>query len=352
METLLGKTVNLIKQKKSKEFIKTAFNYLRYEFLKIWFKATLKNTDPDLKKVNKNWVIYTYLKSKYSKFIKNYKIQDYQVHGNSNFIWWCWFQGEENAPEITKMCLESVRRNFPGKEIIIITEKNMRDYVSFPGFIEKKYKKGIISRTHLSDILRLELLIKYGGLWIDSTVFCTAEPSYIYKTPLFMFKTKEKNDPATVAQSWFIYSRKNDPILILTKTLLYKYWQNHNYMIHYFLIYFFLKIASDKFKDEWERIPFFSDIPPHILQRELFMPFSKERFEQIKRMSDIHKLTYKFPANADFESKNTFYKEILNKLTSEPIANMTGGGYRSRVIFRKKSKSCFQSKLRKMEACS
>ena len=32
---------------------------------------------------------------------------------------------------------------------------------------------GQITKTHLSDLLRLELLIRYGGTWIDATVFCT-----------------------------------------------------------------------------------------------------------------------------------------------------------------------------------
>ena len=39
--------------------------------------------------------------------------------------------------------------------------------------MEEKKKKGIISRTHYSDLLRLEILGNYGGIWLDSTFFCT-----------------------------------------------------------------------------------------------------------------------------------------------------------------------------------
>ena len=40
-----------------------------------------------------------------------------------------------------------------GKNVIVITEKNMYDYVSMPDFIIEKYKKGIISKTHFSEIV-------------------------------------------------------------------------------------------------------------------------------------------------------------------------------------------------------
>lgn len=313
MENIFSKTSNLLKQKKYRFFFKLSSNYLRFMRLRFWFKITFKETEPNLKKVNKNWIVYTYLKSKYKKFVKNYELPQKLQQKNSDYVWWCWFQGEENAPKIAKACLESVRRNFHGKKIIVITEKNMRDFVSFPDFIEKKYKRGIISRTHLSDFLRLELLIKYGGVWIDSTVLCTSEPDYIFNLPFFVFKTKEDNDPAIAAQSWFISSKSNNPILILTRDLLYRYWQKHNYQIHYFILFFFMKLASEKFINEWKNIPFFSDIPSHILQRELFENYSDERMAQIKRMSDIHKLTYKFKEKTDSEKPGTFYKKIINE---------------------------------------
>ena len=209
----------------------------------------------------------------------------------------------------------------PDKKIIVLTEANMWDYVSMPDFIKEKYKKGIISRTHFSDLLRLELLITYGGTWIDSTVLCTAEPNYAFNTPLFAFKTNEKNDPATAAQNWFMSAEKNNPILCLTRELHYKYWEKCNYQIHYFIFYFFMKLAAEKYNKEWNLIPFFSDVPPHIMQRELFTEYSKERMEQLKRMSDIHKLTYKFKKDSDLQKQNTIYKKIIKEYNSNQNNN-------------------------------
>lgn len=338
MPNIITKTKNLLKENKQKELFDKSTSYIRYIFLSIWFKCTLRETDPELKKVNKNWIIYTYLKHKYSKFLKGYELKKNTAHEYSDVVWWCWFQGEENAPDIVKACLESIRKNMPDKKINIITEANMWDYVSMPDFIKEKYKKGIISRTHFSDLLRLELLITYGGTWIDSTVLCTAEPKYAFNIPLFAFKTNEKNDPATAAQSWFMSAEKNTPILCLTRDLHYKYWKKYNYQIHYFIFYFFMKLAAEKYKEEWNSIPFFSDVPPHIMQRELFSEYSEERMELLKRMSDIHKLTYKFKKTSDLEKENTIYQKIIEEYKSQHNKSKTikinaGGGNRSRVIF-------------------
>lgn len=321
MSNLIKKTFTLFSQKKHKEFYVKAVSYIRFLLIKFWYGITFRETDSELKKVNKNWIIYSFLKCKYSGFLKKYKTIINTNHEYSDYVWWCWFQGEENAPDIVKACLESVRRNMPDKKIIVITESNMWDYVSMPDFIKEKYKKGIISRTHFSDLLRLELLITYGGTWIDSTVLCTAEPNYAFNTPLFAFKTNEKNDPATAAQNWFMSAEKNNPILCLTRDLLFQYWKTYNSTIHYFIFYFFMKLAAEKYNKEWNLIPFFSDVPPHIMQRELFTEYSKERMEQLKRMSDIHKLTYKFKKDSDIQKQNTIYKKIIKEYNSNQNNN-------------------------------
>lgn len=294
------------------ELLEKTASYLHYLVLCAWFRLTFRETDPELKKTNKNWVIYTYLRKKYARFLRNYRTFRNGQHEYSDIVWWCWLQGEENAPPVVRACLESVRRHFPGKKIIVITEKNMGDYAEFPPFIIEKYRRGIISRTHFSDLLRLELLIRHGGIWADSTVYFTGTPDYALRRPLFVFKTNERNDPATAAQNWFISAEKNEPILTLTQNLLHEYWKHNNRAIHYFIFYFFMKMAAEQYADEWRAIPFFSDIPPHILQRELFTPYSQERFRQICRMSDIHKLSYKIDKNEVLE-EGSFYQHIAGE---------------------------------------
>jgi len=312
MACIFSKAKILFKSGNYKELFKKTVDYARFIAVKIWYLMTFKETDSDLKKVNKNWIFYTYFKAKYKRFLRTYKRIENKTHEYSDFVWWCWLQGEENAPELCKACLESVRKQMPDKKIVVITSENLYDYVDFPDFIKEKYKNGKISNTHFSDLIRLQLLIKYGGTWIDATVFCTNYPEYAFYTPLFVFKTNERNDPGIAAQNWFMSAEKENPILILTRDLLHDYWKYHNSAIHYFIFYFFMKLACDFYTDEWNEIPWFSDLPPHIMQRELNKPYSETRWQQLCRMSDIHKLSYKI----DLIESNTssFYRYLLRYL--------------------------------------
>lgn len=257
----------------------------------------------------KNCLYFCSLKQKYFNFLKKYETISKTNHEYSNKVWLCWLQGEENAPELVKKCIASVRRTFLNKEIIIITEENFKDYVKFPDYILKKYKEGKISRTHFSDLLRLQLLIQNGGIWIDSTCFITEYPEYIDNEPLFVFQNKERGDDSIAASNWFISSEKGNPILILTRDMLFDWWKKHDKIYHYFLMHFFFTMATGFYNEQWRQVPFYSNLPCHILQRELFNKYSEKRFAQIKKMSAIHKLTYKF-YKEDFS--NTFFEYILN----------------------------------------
>ena len=60
-----------------------------------------------------------------------------------------------------------VFRRTPGHSI---TEKNYKDYVNMPDYIIRKQQSGEIDLTHFSDILRMMLLARHGGIWMDSTL--------------------------------------------------------------------------------------------------------------------------------------------------------------------------------------
>lgn len=78
----------------------------------------------------------------------------------------------------------------------------------------------------MSDIIRNDILIKNGGLWIDSTVLLTDNiPDFITELDFFTFKHEYRYDKAVVFESWFIYSKKENPMLQETQKLLYKYWE-------------------------------------------------------------------------------------------------------------------------------
>ena len=83
---------------------------------------------------------YYRLEKKYKHFIDKYETRD-KEHCESNYIWIFWFQGIENAPTLVKKCIESVKKNFNNKNVMIITMENYNNFVSLPDYIIEKFKK-------------------------------------------------------------------------------------------------------------------------------------------------------------------------------------------------------------------
>lgn len=122
--------------------------------------------------IRKNMLIMNYLSKKYSYIInKNYN--DFSSDISSNIIWVFWWQGIDSAPFIVQKCVESIKKYSGDKRVVIIDKNNISKYYNIPKFIKQKMDSGVISLTHFSDILRFNLLRKYGGFWIDSTIFFT-----------------------------------------------------------------------------------------------------------------------------------------------------------------------------------
>lgn len=229
-------------------------------------------------------------------------------------IWFCWLQGYNSAPDLVKACYNSIKEAIPDKEIIFLTEDNIQEYIEFPNYINYKYKKGIIGKAHYSDLVRISLLCKYGGTWIDSTVLCTSSKfaNYIMEQPLFVFKQLELNNKdiyPIVASNWLISSESNNEICLLTQKLLFEYWKKYNYAIDYFIFHFFFAMASEKYSEIWKKIPTFNNINPHILQFELNNEYSKNRWEQIINSSGFHKLNH----HNEYNKNDNMYSHIIER---------------------------------------
>ena len=183
-------------------------------------------------------------KKYYENFLKDIVFYNH-THIYSDNIYWCWLQGEDNTPDLYKATLNSIKKICANHTIIIINETNMNKFIKFPSFILEKYKNGLFHKTHFSDLLRLELLIKYGGTWIDASVLVTKYNEAYFRKDLFFFKAI--NNTRATGSSWFITSEKESPVLKTTRDLLYEYWRKENYLCFYFLFHVFFKYSFERY---------------------------------------------------------------------------------------------------------
>ncbi|BCN29019.1 capsular polysaccharide synthesis protein [Anaeromicropila herbilytica] len=235
---------------------------------------------------------------------------------NKDTVWFCWLQGINEAPEVVKRCLESIRRNMKDKNIIILDQNNIFDYIELPDYIMEKWRAGIIGNAHFSDLIRLELLIRHGGLWIDATVFCTDTKllEYIKDQPIFMFSFYYFgfNPEIMMANNWMLYGTSNQNIYCLTREFLYQYWRKYNRAVNYFIFQLFMTMAIEYYKAEFDKMPIVSQVDAHILSTYIFDSYDSNKYELLKSQTGIHKLSTRFDQES-IKQKDTFYDRIIRR---------------------------------------
>lgn len=232
---------------------------------------------------------------------------------HSNKVWTCWLQGMENAPLLVKVCYDALLRNMEGREVILLTEKTIKDYVCLPEFIEEKHRKGIIPMSHYTDLLRLELLIKYGGTWIDATVLCTGGdfPKEMLDSDLFVFQRIEKGRNGFLGLSnWFITSCSESRVLMILRDMLYQYWRDYDCVVHFYIFHLFFRMMMEKHPEVAARIPKYGNRIPHYLSRRMGDKYDNEWMEELKKRTCFHKLSYRLKDGVE-ESKGTFYEVVI-----------------------------------------
>src|SRR5690606_5180878 len=90
-------------------------------------------------------------------------------------IWQFWQQGvDENTPKIVRMCLDSVKKHSNGYEVVVLSKDTLPEYIDdLPAFVWEKFGTGGFDFPKISNLVRLQLLSAYGGVWLDSTIYLT-----------------------------------------------------------------------------------------------------------------------------------------------------------------------------------
>lgn len=276
----------------------------------------------------KDKIVLDWIYKNYGNFIKNYKISS-PIVPKITFeklpIWVCWLQGEENAPIIVKKCIASTKKNAGTHPVVIVTEKNISDFVDIPKSIIEKVEIGVLSRTSFSDIVRVMLLSVYGGIWIDATFFIAKKiPESYFEYPLFSAaKQPEPRNRKNVCISryrWtgsFIGVNKPNHILFsFLRDILLEYEKNNSVFVDYLLIDYFIFVAYCQFLEVKKEI---DDIPDnnlnfgwlfHVMNKK----FDKDKLEKILKSDTLaFKLTYKIKWKKQTRGKITYFGKIIDE---------------------------------------
>lgn len=253
-------------------------------------------------------------------------------------IWFCWLQGLAAAPPIVKACYNSLKQ-LTGYSLVVIDNTNWREYVELPGYIVKKWEKGRIPAAMFADLLRVELLIKYGGTWIDSTVLCTgvnanhndnenlkdsehatdsqlstlnSKLKQYMDANLFVFQyTKEGSVPVSIS-NWFITACRNNEVLRVLREMLYAYWRDYDCVLDYYVFHLFFAMISKEYPEQMAAMPYAQSQRSLVLLHHWGEKFEQNKWDKLTSQVCFHKLAFRVGEDVQ-NNKENYYNYILTE---------------------------------------
>lgn len=218
---------------------------------------------------------------------------------NQERIFSIWFQGEAQAPDIVKACWRSAREHC-SEELVVLDKDTIFDYVQLPDYVVDKWRNGRMSPAHFSDICRLYLLYKYGGYWLDATVYLTKDfPDWLRAEDFFLVITKDSKAKGSFAeiQNCFIRAKRANFLVKAWLDAALSYWKEERRAADYFihqLLFIKLLDCNGNAKALWDKMPKLTQGPTHTLWYSYKdAPYDAQLFDKLTRDVLFHKLEYR-----------------------------------------------------------
>lgn len=251
-----------------------------------------------------------------------------------------WHQGFEQAPPIIQACIRTLACQNDQWDIHFLDSESVGDWIDPIPIPDKKWNR--MQVAHRSDVIRTQLLVKFGGVWADPTIwFCKPLDHWlgsVMDAGVFMFHRPGRD---RAVSNWFIAAAPKNALLQRQYDSLCTYWRenefanlgksmsgaarllkrvlNRNlelprlwlrepvirlfktypYMIYHYMIYD-LACLEPELRVIWKRMPKISADIAHLLaHRGLLEPLDPDTQQFIDSgRAPLYKLTWKLPTQA------------------------------------------------------
>lgn len=272
--------------------------------------------------------ILQYLEKELYSIVEKYqKNNNYGEKTENAPIWICWWSGVENAPELVKQCVRSIIKNAGKHPVYLITEKNYGEYLSIPEYILEKVEKKQMGLAHLADYLRVCLLEKYGGLWMDATLFCSdVIPEQYFEMPFFTLKSEKRKSRYLSEFQWTTFCLggwKGNVWFSFMREAFEQYWSKADYAIDYLFFDALIFIAKENIPAIRNLMGSVPENTPHRddLQAAMNQDLPASMFyEIVKKDTTIYKLSWREKYNVKTkEGYPTVYQYFLGMNLGENL---------------------------------
>ncbi len=240
-------------------------------------------------------------------------------------IWLYWNSSLETAPDVVKHSLLSWKMMNPDYEICFLNDNNLNEVLGFNFNSVFQLASVNLGFAMKADILRLYLLSKFGGIWVDTTTFCLTPlnkwlPEATKQTNFFTFR--HRNNHTRPIEAWFIAAPKGSPITKHTLSL----FLNHLFKDRNITLYISNRIKRIGHRDN-ERERFFSDIV-NIAEKKYFMPYFS--------------VGYFFNSSLNQPESRTVWDCLQNKTNNHSINNDNFDTFRQSYVSKQTYKKDYQ----------
>jgi len=209
-----------------------------------------------------------------------------------------WAQGLSEAPAIVRRCHEELRRLHSDTDIVALDAASVGDYATLPAHVGGQVAG---DWTKFSDMLRLELLSRHGGVWLDAT--CLPRVSLLdtvseltRPSGFFAFRARR----AQLA-SWFMASEPGNYLVAMMREAHYEYWRRYDRVISYYMFHHIFEAlyhVDERFHALWDLTPKVSRHASTEFGHAMLGEYDPALFDALISGSFLHKLTYKFDPSA------------------------------------------------------
>lgn len=270
-----------------------------------------------------------YIEKKYKDITNKYNEGDNTLNlkaiTNQPNIWVFWGQGEEAMPQLVRACYKQLTTY--NSNVQLITNANINQYIDLPPIIlEKVYKKNL-SWAYYSDIVRNTILAKYGGLWLDATVWVPCRipiedfMKYKFFSPSDIYTTNNRtirfwSNIEWNWNAWCLWSNSiNFPLFAYVSNMLIEIGIKEPIIPDYVTIDYLIYSAIRKFPATQEHIEKAKEIKSdkrHRLATIMNEEYNEKKYLELTKNNYFFKLSFRAKWHErTTEGKPTFYGRLI-----------------------------------------
>lgn len=212
--------------------------------------ALLRGKKVDEKATAKHEWVLNYIADKCSETIEKYRAMpaptDLAQPNPELKVWSMWWQGEENAGPMFRMCIDSARRH-THLPVVTLDQYNYRNYFEIPDYILQKQAEGKIALQHICDLMVMSIMAAEGGFFTGATVWLSQDvPEEILRAPYWTCRAVTDSKVNMSRSRWvgYVMSGKKDfPLYAFVRDCLHEYWRKCDIAVDYLMMDYIYELA-------------------------------------------------------------------------------------------------------------